>query len=122
MQKRALYPVIVGLFGPGPRHDHHVQTTIEHLLAQPIIFPDQSLDPVSDDAVPHLLADRYSDSVLFPVISTHIKDKDTVRIRFPGAVAFSEIIVFLQRFYSHITLNKTKKATFLRLSGCLSNG
>ena len=80
MQKRALYPVIVGLFGPGPRHDYHIQTTIEHLLMQSITFADQSCDPVSDDAVSHLLAHRDPDPVLSHIISTHIQDKIAIHI------------------------------------------
>ena len=122
MQKRALYPVIVGILSPGPRHDYHVQTTIEHLLVQSITFPDQSCDPVSDDAVSHLLTDRDPNPVPIKIIATHIQDKVTVHIRSTGAIAFTEIFVFLQRFHSHFTLNITKKATLLRLSSCLSNG
>ena len=80
MQKRALYPVIVGIFRPGPRHDYHVQTTIEHLLVQSVTFPDQSCDPVSDDAVSHLFAHRYPDPVSSQIISTHIQDKIAVHI------------------------------------------
>ena len=69
MQKRALYPVIVGILSPGPRHDYHVQTTIEHLLVQSITFPDQSCDPVSDDAVSHLLTDRDPNPVPIKIIA-----------------------------------------------------
>ena len=122
MQKRALYPVIVGILGPGPRHDYHVQTTIEHLLMQSITFSDQSCDLMSDDAVSHLLTDRNSNPVPIKIIATHIQDQISVDVRLTGAIALTEILVFLQRFHSRFTLNITKKATLLRLSSCLSNG
>jgi hypothetical protein len=120
--------VIVGISGRLPRHDCHVQTTIEHLLMQPITFSDQSCDPVSHNAVSYLFTDGYSDSVTAKAVPTHIQDQISVYVGFSGAIALSELFCFFKRFHFlsvfffqfWAELLLKEKATLLRLKLIIS--
>ena len=74
---------------------------------QPVTLFDQSLDPMSYDAVAHLFAYGNADPVPVQFISTHIQDKISVHVGSAGAITFPEIIVLSERFHSLLTLPDT---------------
>ena len=63
-----------------PRHDHNVQTTIEHRFLQSVTFPHQPRDPVSHDAVADSFADTDSNPIPAGAIFLHIHGQIFVRV------------------------------------------
>ena len=60
---------------------------------QSVAFMNKSLDPVPDNAVPDLLTDRNSDSVMICAVFSYINDEIFVGIGFPGLIACPEIFI-----------------------------
>ena len=93
-KERSFDLIITGTICRSAPDDCNIRTAIEFLFMQPIAFMNKSLDPVPDNAVPDLLADRNSDSVLICAVLSYINDQIFVGIGFPELIACPEIFIF----------------------------
>lgn len=96
MKKCASYSVIIGIRSAYPRDDCQVQTTIEPVFMQSVVFPDKPLDPVPYDAVADLFAHGDSQPVILLSVATHIQNKLPVSVGSAVVVYVFEVLVFLQ--------------------------
>ena len=92
-KERSFDLCIAGTVCRSAPNDYNIRTAIEFTFMQSVAFMNKSLDPVPDNAVPDLLTDRNSDSVMICAVFSYINDEIFVGIGFPGPIACPEIFI-----------------------------
>ena len=102
-KERSFDLIITGTVCRSARYSHIVQPAAELIFMQSVYFLHKTFDPVADNTVAYLLADRYANSAGILPIRTGIEYQISVRTGSALPVTSPEIVILPDRFHSFTT-------------------